>query len=30
MERMQSYLGVPLPDSTQWQIIEETANARHC
>ncbi len=26
MERMQSYLGVPLPDSTQWQLIEQTAD----
>jgi hypothetical protein len=26
MERMQSYLGVPLPDSTQWQLIEQIAN----
>jgi hypothetical protein len=27
MERMQSYLGVPLPDSTQWQLIEQMANS---
>ena len=26
IERMQSYLGVPLPDSTQWHLIEQTAN----
>ena len=27
MERMQSYLGVPLPDSTQWQLVEQVADA---
>lgn len=26
MERMQSYLGVPLPDSTQWHLIDQVAN----
>jgi hypothetical protein len=26
MEKMQSYLGVPLPDSTQWYLTDETAN----
>jgi len=26
MERMQSYLGVPLPDSTQWHLTEQLAN----
>jgi len=26
MERMQSYLGVPLPDSTQWMLTEGLAN----
>jgi transposase len=27
MERMQSYLGVPLPDSTQWHLVEQTADS---
>ena len=27
MERMQSYLGVPLPDSTQWHLAEQAANS---
>jgi hypothetical protein len=26
IERLQSYLGVPLPDSTQWHITDETVN----
>lgn len=26
MERMQSYLGVPLPDSTQWHLTDQIAN----
>ena len=27
IERLQSYLGVPLPDSTQWHITDEIANS---
>lgn len=27
MEKMQSYLGVPLPDSTQWYLTDQVANS---
>jgi hypothetical protein len=29
MERLQSYLGVPLPDSTQWDLSESVANCAY-